>query len=112
MIARILGRHGYHVSTVATAAAALAAAGDLDAPIDLLLTDVVMPTMLGSEVAAGLHLLRPGLPVLYMSGYAHEVLDAQATLDPEADLLEKPFTEDTLLARVRAALTRSDPPRA
>jgi FixJ family two-component response regulator len=60
--------------------------------------------MLGREVAARAQALRPDLPVLYMSGYAHDVLHTQGTLDPGVTLLEKPFTEQTLLSHVHDCL--------
>jgi FixJ family two-component response regulator len=62
--------------------------------------------MLGKELAARISELRPGLPVLYMSGYAHQVLHAQGTLDPGVELLEKPFTQHDLLSRLRLVLDR------
>jgi FixJ family two-component response regulator len=65
-----------------------------------------MPNMLGKEVADRLSVLRPGLRVLYMSGYAHPVLASQGTLDPGVVLVEKPFTETVLLDRARDALDR------
>ncbi len=75
-----------------------------DGPIDLLLTDVVMPYMLGKEVAERVRALRPGIPVLFMSGYAQPVLASNGTTDPGVTLLEKPFTEVGLLTRVRVLL--------
>jgi PAS domain S-box-containing protein len=104
LVARILARHGYQVRVATTVQEALALAGQLELRIDLLLTDVVMPSMLGSELASRAAAIRPGLRVLYMSGYAAEVLDAQGTLPVGGELLEKPFTEDGLLARVRQVL--------
>ena len=70
--------------------------------IDLLLTDVIMPHMVGKEVAEKVRTLRPGLPVLFMSGYAQPVLGS--TLGEEITLLEKPFSEKLLLAKVRDVL--------
>jgi DNA-binding response OmpR family regulator len=107
---RLLARNGYQVCAAAGAADALRQASDLGQPIDLLLTDVVMPEMLGNEVAARVRALRPGLPVLFMSGYAQPVLDTQGALDPGVDLLEKPFTETTLLTRVRQAIDNRGQP--
>jgi CheY-like chemotaxis protein len=101
---RILIRHGYQVCVATTAPDAIKRASDLGQRFDLLLTDVVMPEMLGNEVADRIHAIRPGLPVLYMSGYAQQVLDTQGALESGVDLLEKPFTEDTLLTRVRQAI--------
>ncbi len=83
---------------------ALRYASDLQQPIDLLLTDAIMPQMLGNEIAGQVRALRPGVPVLYMSGYALPVLATQGALDPYINLLEKPFSETTLLRRVRSAL--------
>jgi FixJ family two-component response regulator len=63
--------------------------------------------MLGTELAPILVLARPDLRVLFMSGYAQPTLGANGTFPAEADLLDKPFTEPTLLARVRQALEAS-----
>jgi two-component system, cell cycle sensor histidine kinase and response regulator CckA len=104
LIERILARNGYRVCVATTAAEALRHASSLQQPIDLLLTDAVMPQMLGNEVAGQVRALRPGVPVLYMSGYAQPVLATQGALDPHISLLEKPFSEATLLGRVRRAL--------
>jgi hypothetical protein len=104
LVHRILVRNGYQVVTATSPEAALRHASDLQQPIDLLLTDAVMPNMLGNELAAKVRALRPGVPVLYMSGYAQPILDTQGALDPLTDLLEKPFSEATLLSRVRRAL--------
>ena len=104
LIERILARNGYQVCAATTATEALRQASDLQQPIDLLLTDAVMPQMLGNEVAGQVRALRPGVPVLYMSGYAQPVLATQGALDPYINLLEKPFSEATLLRRVRRAL--------
>jgi hypothetical protein len=104
MADRILTRNGYQVCSAVTPADAVRQAGDLQQHIDLLLTDVVMPEMMGNEVAARVRILRPSLPVLFMSGYAQQVLDTQGALDPHVDLLEKPFSAATLLTRVRQAI--------
>jgi hypothetical protein len=101
---RILARNGYHVRAASTASEAPGIAADASQPIDLLLTDVVMPEMLGNEVARRVHAIRPALPVLYMSGYAQPVLDTHGAYASGIDLLEKPFTEVTLLTRVRRAI--------
>ena len=63
-----------------------------------------MPEMLGNEVARRVHAIRPALPVLYMSGYAQPILDTHGAFAHQIDLLEKPFTETTLLTRVRRAI--------
>jgi two-component system cell cycle sensor histidine kinase/response regulator CckA len=101
---RILNRNGYQVVTAAGGEEALAIAERDDARIDLLITDVIMPRMMGKEVAERLRADRPGMRVLYMSGYAHPVLTSQGTLEPGGALIEKPFDEDTLLEKVREVL--------
>ena len=75
--------------------------------MDLLLTDVVMPEMLGTDVADGVHQHRPGVPVLYMSGYARPILASHGADGPEMNILEKPFTEASLLARIHEALRQA-----
>jgi PAS domain S-box-containing protein len=106
---RILTRNGYQVRFARTAAEAPGIAAEAAQPIDLLLTDVVMPEMLGNEVAGRVRATRPALPVLYMSGYAQPVLDTHGVLAGQIDLLEKPFTETTLLTRVRRAIDNATP---
>jgi len=112
LASRILTRNGYHVRAASTAAEAPSIAGDTGQPIDLLLTDVVMPEMLGNEVAGRIQVIRPALPVLYMSGYAQPILDTHGALANQIDLLEKPFTEATLLTRVRRAIDNAAHPAA
>ena len=107
---RILVRNGYQVCPAATAADAVRHASDLTHSVDLLLTDLVMPEMLGNEVAARVRAVRPGLPVLFMSGYAQPILDGQGALDPGVDLLEKPFSEVVMLARVRQVIDGGSAP--
>jgi PAS domain S-box-containing protein len=106
LTSRILARSGYQVCVVASGSEAVCRASDPGQPIDLLLTDVVMPEMLGNEVAARVAEIRPGVPALFMSGYAQPILDTHGIPAPHYDILEKPFTEAALLTRVRRALTR------
>jgi CheY-like chemotaxis protein len=101
---RILTRNGYHVITAATGADALDFAARQDQEIHLLITDVIMPQMLGKEVADRVRASRPAIRTLYMSGYAHPVLASQGTLDPGVTLIEKPFTEPALLDKIKEVL--------
>jgi hypothetical protein len=112
LASRLLTRNGYQVRVARTAAAAPSIAADTGQTIDLLLTDVVMPEMLGNEVARRVRAIRPALPVLYMSGYAQPILDTHGAFAHEIDLLEKPFTEATLLTRVRRAIDNGTHPAA
>ena len=104
MAGRILSGAGYHVLSADGGARALEVAALHDGAIDLLVSDVVMPGMLGKELAERLTGVRPETRVLYMSGYAQPVLASQGTLDPGVALLEKPFTAEDLLVAVRKRL--------
>ncbi|HWS39585.1 MAG TPA: ATP-binding protein [Actinoplanes sp.] len=101
---RILTGAGYRVLSAEGGAQALEVAARHDGQIDLLVSDVMMPGMLGKELAERLVVARPGTRVLYMSGYAQPVLASQGTLDPGVALLEKPFTANDLLTAVRKRL--------
>jgi CheY-like chemotaxis protein len=112
MTRRMLAGNGYLVIVATSPGDAVRLAGGPAGPIDLLLTDLVMPGMLGNEVAARISELQPDVPVLFMSGYAEPILDAQGLAARGIDLVEKPFTEAALLTRVRRALsTRVPRPR-
>ncbi|WP_233624388.1 PAS domain-containing sensor histidine kinase [Actinoplanes sp. ATCC 53533] len=101
---RILARAGYEVLVADGGAAALSIVQHHPEPIHLLLTDVIMPNMMGNEVAARIHELRPEIPVLYMSGYAQPVLTENGTLQQGVTIIEKPFTRRDLIDRVHARL--------
>jgi PAS domain S-box-containing protein len=99
-----LTRRGYRVLTASNAAEALAITRAFPGPIHLLLTDVVMPGMGGRELAEHVVAERAGLRVLFMSGYTEdEVLHRGVSAEAMA-FLPKPFTPETLSARVRAVL--------
>jgi two-component system cell cycle sensor histidine kinase/response regulator CckA len=101
---RILSGAGYRVLAADGGMQALELAALHEGTIDLLVSDVVMPGMLGKELAERLVHARPDTRVLYMSGYAQPVLASQGTLDPGVALLEKPFTAADLLNAVRRRL--------
>jgi PAS domain S-box-containing protein len=106
--ARILRRSGYIVVEASKPSEARAVS-QLGERIDLLLTDLVMPEMTGVKLADELTLARPGLRVLYMTGYAGSTQSSVQSelLDPEEGIIHKPFTSDVLLDRVRATLLSS-----
>jgi CheY-like chemotaxis protein len=101
---RMLARNGYLVIAASSGAEALLLAEQHPDEIDLLVTDVVMPSMQGKELADTLVRIRPGVRVLYMSGYARPVLASRGTLEAGVALLEKPFSEAALLAKVTEVL--------
>src|SRR6185503_12801734 len=103
-IHEVLTRHGYEVLTAGDGPAALKLAGEHPHAIHLLLTDVIMPRMTGSEVASRIGALRPGVPVLFISGYPGDTILRQGGLQPDLPLVQKPFTVAELTYRVRALL--------
>jgi hypothetical protein len=105
---RILTRNGYTVLTASSGVEAIAIAMTHDGVIHLLITDVIMPEMQGPTVANEVRKLRPGIGVLFMSGHAQPVLEAEAVLGTEFLLLEKPFDQTMLLKSVRKVLGHDD----
>jgi hypothetical protein len=101
---RILSRSGYNVLTAASGPEALALAAHHVGEIHLLLTDVVMPHMLGKEVAERMQEMKPEVQVLFMSGYARRVLASQGRLEQNVALIEKPFSEAELLKQAGLVL--------
>ena len=101
-----LHRFGYRVIEAEHAEAAIATLETLTLPIDLLLTDVILPGMSGRELAARVLRERPELRVLYMSGYTGRYLTTNDALEPGVELIEKPFTAHALLTRTRQLLGR------
>jgi signal transduction histidine kinase/CheY-like chemotaxis protein len=106
---RFLERAGYRVRLVGDAETALEAAADPALGVDLLLTDVVMPRMNGIELARRLREIRPGVRVLFMSGYTGRALEGRGVTEGGLDFVEKPFSAETLAAKVRAVLDAAAP---
>lgn len=100
---RVLERAGYAVLVAADPLDALRIAGEAG-PIDLLLTDVVMPHMNGRELAERIRAVRPGLRVLFTSGYTDDAILRHGVLDEGVPFLQKPITPSALARRVRETL--------
>jgi signal transduction histidine kinase len=96
----------YRVREAADGAAALALF-DSDPPVDLLLTDIVMPGINGRQLADELQSRRPSLKVLFMTGYSRNAIVHQGRLDPGVSLLQKPLTQAMLAAKIREMLDRT-----
>ncbi|MEO8131099.1 MAG: PAS domain-containing protein, partial [Bryobacteraceae bacterium] len=105
LVETMLKRRGYSVLQAATPREAIRLAGECQAPIDVLLSDVLMPEMRGSEVAKRIRALHPGIAVVFMSGYADSTFLDPAALD-KAVYMQKPFTSEELGNRIREALDR------
>jgi len=105
-----LKSRGYRVLVAAGGPSALAYA-DSSAPIDLLISDVVLPGMSGPDVCAAVIERRPRTPVLFISGYTDRSLFHRGLIGPETPYLQKPFTAIELLERVRQLLDAGKPER-
>src|SRR5262249_40024636 len=104
----ILEMSGYTVLLARASADAIDTASRHAGPIQLLLTDVVMPHMNGREVAGQLAGVRPDMQVLYMSGYTFDIMVHHGVVEGDTLLLQKPFTLESLTTKVREVL---DAPR-
>ncbi|HKT08246.1 MAG TPA: response regulator [Gemmatimonadaceae bacterium] len=104
LVVRVLESHGYHVLAAGDAKAALAVAAEHTGDIHLLVTDVVMPGWNGRELADKLSESRPGMRVLYLSGYADDALLRRGVTTRHTWLLQKPFDTAALLGKIQEAL--------
>jgi hypothetical protein len=104
LVTRTLERHGYRVLQAGTPVEGLAVARSCPSHIDLIISDMVMPVMSGPEMVAELQCSNPTTKVLYMSGYAADMLSRGGGLADGAYLLEKPFASHALLSKVREVL--------
>jgi PAS domain S-box-containing protein len=98
---RILEKAGYVVLAAATGEQALDVEAWHEGPIDLLFTDVILPGMSGRELAEVVTARRPGMPVLYASGYNQEIAIARGVLGPGISYLPKPYSGEQVLRRIR-----------
>jgi CheY-like chemotaxis protein len=103
-----LKRDGYRVFTAANGAEAIEAASSFKEQIHLLISDVVMPGISGVVLARRLSDARPGLRILFMTGYIEFRPKDQESMPPDAHILSKPFSHKDLLAKVREVLAQSE----
>lgn len=104
LLRRLLEQAGYRVLSAGSPRIALDVVSEIDEPIDLLLTDVVMPEMGGSQLSERLTKRFPSLRTLYMSGYPASAIEQRGLLPQGISLLQKPFTNEELLARIEEIL--------
>jgi two-component system, cell cycle sensor histidine kinase and response regulator CckA len=100
LIERVLSSAGYTVLSASTGTEAMAIVAAQPGDIDLLVSDAVMPGMAGMELARQLRIERPGLPILFVSGWAGDAFERDWAGEPGVDLLLKPFEVAELLERV------------
>ncbi len=106
-VRRLLERHGYRVLEAANGHEALDLVASRDSEIDLVLSDMVMPGMGGTELASKVRTIAPNLPVLLMTGYTEEAITRAGERPLDEHIIEKPFTLTTMLEKVSIALNRS-----
>lgn len=107
LVCDVLSEQGYNVLCACDGHDALRMAGEYDGRIHLLITDVIMPHMNGPELAVKLAAVRPEMKILYVSGYSDNDIGDHGVLDPRIELLQKPFTPQTLARKVRDVIRES-----
>ncbi|MDQ6860699.1 MAG: ATP-binding protein [Verrucomicrobiota bacterium] len=101
LVCAVLEDEGYNVICASDGVEALRKASEFDGTIHLLVSDVVMPHMNGPELAAQLTAVRPGVKVLYVSGYSDNDIGDHGVVDTKTELLQKPFTPQALARKIR-----------
>jgi DNA-binding NtrC family response regulator len=104
LVRGVLESNGYRVLEARHGAEALLICDEHKDPIHLLMTDVIMPEMSGTQLAERVSAQRPEMKTLYMSGYTDKAIVHHGVLESGTDFLQKPFTPDTVVRKVRAVL--------
>ena len=110
VVRRTLAQDGFTVLEAASAEEALAICKRHKNPINLMLTDMVLPKMNGIDLAGHMESMHPDIKVLFMSGYTDHAVLARGILDPDRNFIQKPFTLDTLIQKTREVLLACPPP--
>lgn len=105
--ARILTNQGYRIIEAGDAGIALEILKKNGDPIQLMITDVVLPGIGGRELAEQVAVIRPDIRILYVSGYTDDVILQHKLVERDVTLLQKPFTASSLSAKVRDVLDRT-----
>jgi PAS domain S-box-containing protein len=109
LVCAALREHGYQVLEARHGAQAMLRCENYRGPIHLLLTDVILPKLSGRELADRLTPKHPGLQVLYMSGYTENTIIHHGVMDSEMNFIQKPFSPEELLRKVRDLLDQPSP---
>ena len=109
LVCQVLSEHGYDVMCAGNGEEALQMSASHQGPVALLVTDVVMPHIGGVELSRRLLSLRPELKVLYVSGYSEDDMSEQGGISADMEFLEKPFTPQAIVRKVREILAGSRP---
>ncbi|HVB31447.1 MAG TPA: PAS domain-containing protein [Gemmatimonadaceae bacterium] len=104
MATRILATRGYRVIEGANGPEALRVLEELGGKVDLMITDVVMPNMSGRELAERVRQRWPGIRIVFASGYSDDAIIRHGVMEGRESLLQKPYTSESLLRKVREAL--------
>jgi signal transduction histidine kinase len=104
LVQRVLDEHGYEVLLATTPEQAVSLATDYAGSIDLLLSDVVLPHMSGRVLADQIRAIRPGIAILYMSGYTDNTIAQLGVLEAGTPFIQKPFSPGGLARKIRAVL--------
>ena len=104
LLCSVLSEAGYEVLCAASPSEAIALVRQHAAPIALMVTDVVMPEMHGPVLARELAASRPEMKVLFVSGYSENDISDQGVIEPDLEVLQKPFTQQMLVRKVQAML--------
>jgi PAS domain S-box-containing protein len=104
LVTEILEDEGFKIITAYNGLNALEVTKEYTDPIDLMLTDVIMPEMNGRELAKRIEVEKPELKIIFMSGYTGEEMRNRGVLEPGTNFIQKPFTPDALVDKVREVL--------
>jgi two-component system, cell cycle sensor histidine kinase and response regulator CckA len=107
LAADILQEKGYQVLVGKTGEEAIRICREHEGHIDLLLTDVVMPSMNGRKLAERIRVIQNDIKMVYMSGYTDDSIVHHGVLAPGTDFLQKPFTAETLSSKIREVLGKT-----
>jgi DNA-binding NtrC family response regulator len=104
MTTMMLEEMGYSVYPAGTPQEAISFCEDTGIALDVILSDVIMPGMSGKEMMERIELIRPGIKVLYMSGYSSDIISQRGVLEADMHFIQKPFDMKALNAKINDVL--------